>query len=199
MFNFKEIEITEEKSQTGRKSLHHVIIAGAGPGGLAAALTLQKYNIRTTLLERVSRELLYSDIGGGYDLGPNTLKAMDALGVGTTFRENCDKFPALDVLTAEESLIRTLEFPTSLDAYSVRRSHLQRMLLEKLGEEGLQCEAQVTGFEQDNERVRVFLQTGEEIKGDVLIGADGCCDNSSGVRLLAPTGLPEAATQQASQ
>ncbi|MGZ5187150.1 MAG: NAD(P)-binding protein, partial [Caldimonas sp.] len=56
-----------------------VLIAGAGIGGLAAALALAREGFRVEVLEQ-SAEI--GEIGAGIQLGPNAFAAFDALGVG---------------------------------------------------------------------------------------------------------------------
>ncbi len=51
----------------------HVIIAGAGPAGLTLGLILEGKSINFTIIEGVREDQLYSDVGGGYDLGQNAL------------------------------------------------------------------------------------------------------------------------------
>mmetsp|Transcript_13445 Transcript_13445/g.14762 ORF Transcript_13445/g.14762 Transcript_13445/m.14762 type:complete len:599 (-) Transcript_13445:211-2007(-) len=53
-----------------------VIIAGAGPCGLVAALTLQQHGVPFLLCERASRDRLCSNTGSGIDIAP---QAMDIL------------------------------------------------------------------------------------------------------------------------
>jgi 3-(3-hydroxy-phenyl)propionate hydroxylase len=51
-----------------------VIIAGAGPCGLVAAITLQQQGVPFLVLERASRQqCLCSNVGSGFDLAPTVL------------------------------------------------------------------------------------------------------------------------------
>lgn len=50
-----------------------VIIAGAGPCGLVAAVTLQKQNIPCVVYDRASREKLCSNAGSGFDMAPTAV------------------------------------------------------------------------------------------------------------------------------
>lgn len=51
----------------------HVIVAGAGIGGLAAALALARAGQRVTVLERSAE---FAPIGAGIQLGPNAMKVL---------------------------------------------------------------------------------------------------------------------------
>ncbi len=56
----------------------HVLIAGGGIGGLAAALALSQAGQRVTVLERAAE---FADIGAGIQLGPNAIKVLAQWGV----------------------------------------------------------------------------------------------------------------------
>lgn len=56
-----------------------VAVAGAGLGGLAAALAFARRGSRVTVVERAPA---LGEVGAGIQLSPNAMKALDALGVG---------------------------------------------------------------------------------------------------------------------
>ncbi len=56
----------------------HILIAGGGIGGLAAALALSQADQRVTVLERAAE---FADIGAGIQLGPNAIKVLAQWGV----------------------------------------------------------------------------------------------------------------------
>ena len=53
-----------------------VIIAGAGPCGLVAALTLQQQNVPFIVYERASRAKLCANTGSGIDMAPTAVKIL---------------------------------------------------------------------------------------------------------------------------
>ena len=57
----------------------HVIVVGAGIGGLAAALGLLRAGQRVTLLEQVGS---LGEVGAGLSVTPNAGEALDFLGLG---------------------------------------------------------------------------------------------------------------------
>ncbi len=61
----------------------HAIVAGAGIGGLTAAVALRRRGWDVTVLER-ARAL--EPVGAGLGLGPNALHALDAIGLGDEVR-----------------------------------------------------------------------------------------------------------------
>ncbi len=79
-----------------------VIIVGGGIGGLAAALSLARQNIRVLLLEQAEQ---LGEIGAGIQLGPNAFSALDALGVGEAARQRAvftDHIIMMDAIDAKE-------------------------------------------------------------------------------------------------
>lgn len=154
-------------------SVYDVLIVGAGPGGLTAALALQKYGVQCRIVERVGGDRLCSDIGGGYHIGSSTLAMLDRLDVGQQCREAGVRFEAIHVYSDRGRLIRELPLPSSVDQVTVRRSLLQNVLLTKLGPDTIQLATGVTSVMQTGSEVRAMLSSGEDVSARLLIGADG--------------------------
>lgn len=150
-----------------------VLIIGAGPGGLTAAIALRQHGMRCLVVERVEKDRLCADVGGGYHIGSSTLAMLDRLDAGRQCREAGVRFNALDALSERGRRIRALRFPADLDQVTLRRSILQKTLLAKVADGVLQTGSAVTGVTQDREGVRAMLASGEEISAKLLIGADG--------------------------
>ena len=85
-----------------------VIVAGAGIGGLAAALALAQRGFRVVVLEQAAE---IGEIGAGVQLAPNAFAAFDALGVGERARSRAvytDRMVMMDAV--DETLVG--EIPT---------------------------------------------------------------------------------------
>ncbi|MFI8966110.1 FAD-dependent monooxygenase [Streptomyces sp. NPDC053493] len=61
----------------------HAVVVGAGIGGLAAAVGLQRTGWEVTVVDRAS---VLADEGAGISLAANGIRALDALGVGAAVR-----------------------------------------------------------------------------------------------------------------
>ena len=59
-------------------NIEEVIVVGGGIGGLAAAYGIAKLGKKVTVLEQAPQ---FGEVGAGLQLGPNGLRALDALGV----------------------------------------------------------------------------------------------------------------------
>ncbi len=62
----------------------HAIVVGAGVGGLAAGLALQRRGWQVEIIERAPA---LENVGAGLAVAPNALKALDQLGVGGPLRD----------------------------------------------------------------------------------------------------------------
>ena len=61
----------------------HAVVAGAGIGGLTAAVALRQQGWDVTVFERAPS---LEPVGAGLGLGPNALHALDAIGLGDEVR-----------------------------------------------------------------------------------------------------------------
>ena len=59
--------------------VRHVLVVGAGIGGLSAALALQRHGFRASLYERVGAP---NELGAGVLMTPNAIHGLKFLGVG---------------------------------------------------------------------------------------------------------------------
>ena len=75
------------------------VIAGAGIGGLTAAVALRRRGWDVTVAERAPA---LEPVGAGLGLGPNALHALDAIGLGDEVR----RFSAIRVSVSVSSASR---------------------------------------------------------------------------------------------
>ena len=74
-----------------------IVIAGAGIGGLTAALALAARGFRTVVCERAER---LSEVGAGIQLTPNAGRILDALGLGEALSAAASEPAAIDIHSA---------------------------------------------------------------------------------------------------
>src|SRR6267378_8532761 len=158
----------------------HVLIAGAGIGGLTAALALLKLGFDVDLYEQ-AREL--KEVGAGLNLSANGNRALHALGVLDDLKPlACD-------LTGKEVRLwntgqtwKLFDLGTvSVERYgfpflAAYRPDLLRVLASAVRHEkadAIHLNSSCTGFTQEDGRVTLKLKGGGEVSGDALIGADG--------------------------
>jgi 2-polyprenyl-6-methoxyphenol hydroxylase-like FAD-dependent oxidoreductase len=162
------------------------LIAGAGIGGLSAAVALRRGGHEVEVLERVSR---LREIGAAVVVWPNGTRALRALGVEPIWLA----VKRLLILRSDGRRLSELPVSELLERYGsgmmlVHRAELQAALLTALGDGCVRLGVEVTGFSQDDGGVTVRLASGAEESADVLIGADGL--RSAVRRQLAGDGDP---------
>ncbi|HET9944206.1 MAG TPA: NAD(P)/FAD-dependent oxidoreductase [Actinomycetes bacterium] len=153
----------------------HVVVVGAGIGGMTAALLIARTGASVTLLERVAEP---AAVGAGLLLQPNGLAVLDGLGLRPALDEAGQAIRAADVRRADGRLL--LHAPIrdhgpGLDhALAVRRSELHRMLHDAISRSGritTRLGADVVSVDPAGV---VHLAGGEpSVTGDLVVGADG--------------------------
>jgi salicylate hydroxylase len=159
----------------------HVIIAGAGIGGLTAALALLKSGIDCDVYEQASE---LREVGAGLQLAPNGTRVLFALGLEPSVRregvETGDKMVRLWSTGQTWSMFDpngatpTERFGSPM--YLMHRGDLHAMLVEAVRREkpgAIHLNARCVDFEQADSEARLKLEDGRQIAGDILIGADG--------------------------
>ena len=157
-----------------------VVIAGAGPTGLALAVDLARRGVPFRIVEK-SPHPYYGSRGKGVQ--PRTQEILEDLGVLDRFRKYGADYPELVIhLPDGGTMTRRMDephAPTPAVPYPnllmVPQWRTGELLAERLAELGGRVElgVEVTGFTQDGNGVRVDLGTGERVTTTYLVGADG--------------------------
>jgi 2-polyprenyl-6-methoxyphenol hydroxylase-like FAD-dependent oxidoreductase len=157
-----------------------VLIVGGGIGGLTAAIALGRSGIGATLLERSN---FADETGAGIQLGPNTTRALRALGVLPAIEalgfkpEAISLFDALSgAKLAAMPLGRAIADRYGAPYLTLHRADLHAALLATCRAEGtieLREGFDVSGVETVGERVLARGDDGGEFEGSSLVAADG--------------------------
>ena len=155
----------------------HVILVGAGIGGLAAAVALTR-TARVTLVEQAAE---LSEIGAGLQVSANAARVLQRLGMGEALHAIGYEPEAIEIREAASGalLLRQPLGPAARQRwgaphYNVHRGDLHRMLAERaVPASTLVLGVRVDGIEQDGGGVRVRLADGRVLEGDVVVGCDG--------------------------
>jgi len=163
----------------------HIIVIGAGIGGLAAALALQQRGFAVSVYERGAE---IREIGAGVVIAPNARRALRDLGIDE----------ALERLSASAPLIHTCVYNTGeiirtdrneaiaakqgMGVLQVHRGDLHGLLLQAVqanDADAVHADHTFVALDQDGSGVTVSFANGARRRGDAVIGADG---NASAVR-----------------
>ncbi len=159
-----------------------IAIAGAGIGGLTAALCLHEKGYDVRVFEAVEA---LQPLGVGINVMPHASGVLHGLGLGGVLDEIAIRTRAIEYRTRFGHLIqsdpRSVEAGFEYPQYSVHRGELQFLLLDKvrsrLGPDAVVAGKAVTGFTQDVRGVRVAFADDTTFDADLLIGADGFRSN----------------------
>jgi salicylate hydroxylase len=164
----------------------HILILGAGPCGLATALSLHLHaSIPVSDIKILELRPSPSTIGGAVGLPPNALRYLDALGVLPALREKSAEVGGIEIVSLRTGgKLGELSFRgprgEGVGGYMglrIKRGDLANVLLERwrsLGGEVVFGFRSVT-FEElgGDEGVKVVCDDGREEVGNFLIGCDG--------------------------
>lgn len=160
-----------------------VVIAGAGIGGLTAALSLERAGIDVTVFEAVAEP---RPLGVGINILPHASREFIELGLEQEIDRFAIRTSAMNYYTRSGAL--AIGQPCGTHAgyrwpqWSLHRGELQMALLKvfkaRAGADKVITGAELTGFEQGSAGVSAQFRAARsnesfEVECDVLVGADG--------------------------
>ena len=159
-----------------------IIIAGAGIGGLTAALALARAGFAVSVLEAAPQ---LEEVGAGVQLSPNASGVLLSLGLGPALRPHTVGLEALHIMharTGGELVEGPLGVPAAVrygaPFWAIHRADLQNVLAEAVKGHGVDLHLGVRAedFALKDGRI-VVLGRGRiarvQMEGAALIGADG--------------------------
>ena len=159
-----------------------VVVAGAGIGGLTAALTLAKHNFRVALLEAAER---LEETGAGIQLSPNASRILIALGLRERLERHVVVPEELRVMSASGRMLARAPLGADVEArygapyWVIHRGDLQAALVEAVAatpDIALHLGTRVDDFASHGKGLTIVAHRGGlsvEEHGIALIGADG--------------------------
>jgi salicylate hydroxylase len=160
-----------------------IIIAGAGIGGLTAALALSQKGFRVALFDQAER---LQETGAGIQLSPNATRVLAALGLTSRLAADVVAPEAIEVVSAKtgREIVRIPLGSYAHDRYgspywSIHRGDLQAALLAAVADNpdiALTLGAKADDFAIHAEGITVGIRQRADYideRGIALIGADG--------------------------
>lgn len=166
------------------------VVVGAGIGGLAAAIALQRSGVTVRVLERSAT---LQPVGFGITLAPNAMAALEQLGVADAIGRRGHPPHLIEIRHPDGKTIRRVDMTPIWKAarssmVMVQRSALQETLLNALGHPRIELSTEATALHHEDGAVSVTTATGLTLRADIVIGADGF--GSTIRRLLHPAEPP---------
>jgi salicylate hydroxylase len=155
----------------------HIIVAGGGIGGLTAAIAFRHVGFEVTVYEQAPE---LKEIGAGIQIASNASVVLRKLGLEEAIRAVGVMPLSYDYRDLQTGRM-LYQAPLGMEAaarygapmYNIHRADLVQILADALPPGIVVFGKKVVGFRQTNREVEVDLDTGERVRGDVLVGADG--------------------------
>ncbi|MHB1509751.1 MAG: FAD-dependent monooxygenase [Acidimicrobiales bacterium] len=152
-------------------------VIGAGIGGLTAAIAMARKGVDVTVMEEAPE---LPAVGASLQLGPNALRLMGRLGLLPELRRVGVRPDAVELLRWDNgSLLLHTELGAAAEAYfgapqlDFYRPDIHRVLVGAVPQGTLLYGMSVTGAEQDDNGVEVSTASGERLRFDAVVAADG--------------------------
>lgn len=178
-----------------------IVIAGAGIGGLTAALTLAAHNFRVIVCEHAAK---LSEVGAGIQISPNAGRVLKALGLDGAIAAAAIEPTSIDIRSGPSGrLLSSIPVAAIRERYEfpwrvIARAQLQAVLAEAVNQNSrieLRLGTTVTDFIDGSDELLIGTQTreGRTIQPAIaLIAADGVRSDLrqkiSGASLAKPIG-----------
>jgi 2-polyprenyl-6-methoxyphenol hydroxylase-like FAD-dependent oxidoreductase len=163
--------------------ISHVLVLGAGPAGLSAALAITQLQssppIRVTVLE-LRPSTTTTVVGGSVNLTPLALRYLDRLGAGARVRAlGTPVRSGVDFVSLRTGKVLGVLWK-GVDGLRVMRSDVvasMREVAERSEGIDVRYGVRVVSVREEGDEgtgeVVVGLEGGEEMRGDILLGCDG--------------------------
>ncbi|XP_059275866.1 monooxygenase 2-like [Lycium ferocissimum] len=152
----------------------NIVIVGAGIAGLASAVSLQRFGIRSLVLEQA--ESLRTE-GSSITLSKNGWKALDAIGVGDELRSKFLELQGIVIKADEGKVLNSFGFKDedkSQELRVVERRVLLETLASKLPPDAISYSSELSKIETgENGNTLLQLQDGTRLSAEVVIACDG--------------------------
>lgn len=147
------------------------VVAGAGIGGLAAAVALHRRGVDVVVLERAERLVAG---GAALSLWPNALRGLDRLGVGPAVRRHAALAGNSGIRRPDGRWLARTKLGAAVEARfgdrSLHRATLAELLVEQLPPDAVRYGTTVIDVDAS---VAVLHTSDGDLSADLVVAADG--------------------------
>jgi len=158
----------------------HVLIAGAGIGGLTTALALQQSGIRVSIYEQAG---VLAEVGAGLTVASNGSMVLQHLGLGPVLQDLAviPDHGAVKHFRTGRTLVDIPRGKTQVERFGapycqIHRNDLHQALVAAVRAADPDClhlDCTLEDFGQDADGVTALFTGGRTARGDLLVGCDG--------------------------
>ncbi len=154
---------------------NRVLIIGAGPAGLSLAVALDRARIPCSVFERAPE---LHEVGAGLGIQTNAMRSLIQIGVGDALLARGTSVDQ-QIYTDSGQLLGHLPYDRlarergAPGVTIVRRTDLQRALLQAFGTERIRLGTECVAVEEDESSATAVFADGTRERGALLVGADG--------------------------
>ncbi|MGN6330978.1 MAG: FAD-dependent monooxygenase [Motilibacteraceae bacterium] len=152
------------------------VVAGAGIGGLAAAVALHQRGWQVTVLERATA---LEPVGAGISLWPNALRALDVLGLAAPLRQGAVVSGRSGVRRPDGRWVARSDVGGAVRArfgeplVIAHRADLVGLLVGALPDDAVRLGVTATGLDPGEAGRALLRTTAGDLPADLLVAADG--------------------------
>jgi salicylate hydroxylase len=168
----------------------HVVIIGAGIGGLTLAIALARRGFRVSVHEQAAA---LGELGAGLTVSAGAMRVFNELGLWEQVRDITVRSTGMTFVHYKTGAIlegtpdhEWTRRPTSLDhGGQTHRAMLHGLLVDALkavAPDAIALGRRLKSFRQDEKGVTAGFENGDEVEGDLLVACDGL--RSIGYRLI---------------
>lgn len=158
----------------------HVLIAGAGIGGLTAALAMLQRGYDVDVYEQAPKLM---ELGAGVQIAANGSRIFEHLGLRPAFEQTVCEAAGKEVRIWNTGQVFKL-FDLGEDSvkrfgspyWFVHRGDMHRILKDAvlaLKKDAIHTSAKCLGYSETGGRITLQIEGGRQAEGDILVGADG--------------------------
>jgi len=160
----------------------HAIIIGGGIGGPAASLFLRRAGIESRIFEAYPEP---SAIGGGFQIAPNGIRVLNALGLADRVRAAGVTSDSFVFRNQHGKVISQIDVSGAGYGVTITRAAFHQILLNEIGRQGVPIEygKRLCSIEYEGNLVVARFEDGTVERADILLAFDGVHSRARGLIL----------------